>query len=65
MTSYWDGIIADNKALAAAGMPYRYGADGIALCASCGRTYFRSDRRAYQNSDCPHYDPFHELGEAA
>ena len=59
-SSYWDGIIADNKALAANGMPYRYGADGIAVCATCGMTYFRADRANYANSDCPHYDDFDE-----
>ena len=58
--SYWAGINTDNKALEQAGMPYRYGADGIALCATCGQTYFRADRRNYPNSDCPHYDGFFE-----
>lgn len=60
--SYWDAIVADNNALAAAGMPYRYGVDGIALCAICGATYFRADRSAYPDSDCPEYDPFFEAG---
>ena len=61
MNSYWDGIIADNKALALADMPYRYGADGIAVCATCGATYFRADRMNYPDaSDCPHYDEFFE-----
>ena len=60
--SYWDAMNVDNRALAEAGMPYRYGADGIALCATCGATYFRADRTNYHNSDCPHYDPFFEMG---
>ena len=55
-TSYWDAIISDNKALECAGMPYRYGADGIAICAKCGQKYFRADRIDTQEKDCEHYE---------
>lgn len=59
--SYWAAINADNRALERAGMPYRYGADGIAVCATCGQKYFRRDRIGFTGEpDCQHYDPFHE-----
>ena len=57
MTSYWDAIIEDNKQLEEWGMPYRYGADGIAVCKDCGRTWFASERKY---AACEHYDSFHE-----
>jgi hypothetical protein len=59
--SYWTQIIKDNKALEKAGMPYRYTVSGIAACATCGQTYFRADRISYPDSDCPHYDSYHEV----
>lgn len=60
-TSYWDPIIADNRALENAGMPYRYTASGIAVCAECGNTYFRRDRIT---QDCTHYDQTIEFNPA-
>ena len=55
--SYWEPIIADNRALENAGMPYRWKADGYAVCAECGQLYFRADR---SYPDCEHYDPLLE-----
>lgn len=49
----------DNRALAQAGMPYRYDDAGYARCVTCcGQYYFRADRPG--QPDCEHYDPFHE-----
>ena len=60
--SYTDAMHADNRALARAGMPYRYGADGIAICENCGQKYFRADRiNTTGEPDCSDYDPFYEV----